>query len=54
MLFECEYVSMHVYTIIVCLSSDPSKRGGNAGHGRSIASDRKLHERSTAVIAASE
>ena len=37
--------------------SDPSKRGGNAGHGRSIASeqpDRQQHERSTAVIAATD
>ena len=38
-------------------ASDPSKRGGNAGYGRPIASDhpdRQQHERSTAVIAASD
>ena len=35
-------------------ASDPSKRGGNAGHGRSISSDRQQHQRSTAVIAAAD
>ena len=35
-------------------ASDPSKRCGNAGYGRSIASDRQQRERSTAVIAASD